>query len=114
MSLNVEKFREEIQGEILTAETDLQKVEINGGYVSDLLSDVMGNSAAGDAWITIMRHLNVIAVASMIGLPAIVFAKGIKPEANVIAKAKEENICLISSPLSTFKIAGKLYNFLNT
>jgi serine kinase of HPr protein (carbohydrate metabolism regulator) len=88
------------------------EVELNGAYVCDMLSDVMGSAKPGQAWITIMKHLNVIAVASMTGIPAIVFAKGNIPDAAVIDKATEENVLLISSPLSTFELAGKLYQML--
>ncbi|MCD8480163.1 MAG: hypothetical protein LRZ88_07985 [Candidatus Cloacimonetes bacterium] len=52
------------------------EIEISGAYVSDMLSDVMGSAKPEQAWITIMRHLNVIAVASMTGVPAIIFSKG--------------------------------------
>jgi serine kinase of HPr protein (carbohydrate metabolism regulator) len=113
MSLKLELLLAEIEGEILTGNSDLQKIQVTGGYASDLLSDVMGNSREGDAWITIMRHLNVIAVASMVGLPVIIFARNTEPEKTIIEKAEAEGICLISSPLSSFEISGKLYILLN-
>lgn len=84
-------------------------VELSGGYVCDMLSDVMGSAQPGQIWITIMKHLNVIAVASMTGIPAIIFAKGVSPDANVIDKATEEGIVLLSSPLDTFSISGIVY-----
>jgi len=80
--------------------------------VCDMLSDVMGSAKPKQAWITIMKHLNVIAVASMTGIPVIVFSKGNQPEEAVIDKATEEGIALISSPLPTFELAGKLYQML--
>ena len=30
--------------------------EINGGYTSDLLSDVMGNANSGNLWVTLQTH----------------------------------------------------------
>ena len=72
----------------------------------------MGNSQEGDAWITIMRHMNVIAVASMVGLPLVIFSQDLMPDKPVIEKADSEGICLVSSPLSTFEISGKLYRSL--
>jgi len=86
---------------------------ITGGYVSDLLSDVMGNAKEGNVWITIMKHLNVIAVASLADIPVIIFSKGTVPENAVIEKAKEKNIVLITTELTTFETCGKLYVFLN-
>jgi serine kinase of HPr protein (carbohydrate metabolism regulator) len=112
MSLDVKQFVQKVQGKILTG-NELDRLEVTGGYVSDLLSDVMGNSKEGDAWITIMRHMNVIAVASIAGLPLIIFAQNIIPDKAVIEKAVSEEICLLSSPLSSFELAGTLYNLLN-
>ena len=45
---------------------------VNGGYASDLLSDVLANSREGDLWITLQIHENIVAVASMKGLSGIV------------------------------------------
>jgi hypothetical protein len=84
--------------------------EIRGGYVSDLLSDVMGNASAGEVWITLQSHLNVIAIASLKELAAVILVKGIHPERQVIEKAIEKNIPLLGSDDATFQLAGKLYH----
>ncbi|HPF09280.1 MAG: hypothetical protein PHU99_05945 [Candidatus Cloacimonetes bacterium] len=97
-----------------TPALDPDAVEIHGAYVSDMLSDVMGSAKPDEAWITIMKHLNVIAVASMTGIPVIIFAKGNTPDAAVCDKALEESISLVSSTLSTFELAGILYNLLRS
>lgn len=86
--------------------------EIRGGYVSDLLSDVMGNANEGDAWITLQNHMNVIAIASLKDLPCVIFVKGIEPSAEVIQKANEEGIALLGSKEQTFHLAGKIYQML--
>lgn len=65
-----------IDGTVHTTAIDPATIEISGGYVCDMLSDVMGSAKSGQVWITIMKHLNTIAVASMTGIPAIVLAKG--------------------------------------
>ena len=44
--------------------------EIDGCYISDLLSDVMGNAMEGNIWITLQTHKNVMAVASLKELPS--------------------------------------------
>jgi len=101
-----------INGINCTPSLALEGVEINGAYVCDMLSDVMASAKSGQVWITIMKHLNVIAVASMTGIPAIIFAKGNEPEPLIIEKAIEEGILLISSKLPTFELAGILYKLL--
>ena len=39
--------------------------DIDGVYIGDLLSWVMGRAQMDNAWITIMSNVNVIAVASL-------------------------------------------------
>lgn len=102
-----------IDGKVLSTLADPKKIQIMDGYVSDMLSDVMGSAKNGQVWITIMKHLNVIAVASMANMQAITFAKGSTPDQAVIDKANEEEICLISSPKSVFEISGILYTMLH-
>ncbi|MGB3565500.1 MAG: serine kinase, partial [Thermoanaerobaculia bacterium] len=46
--------------------------EVTGGYMSDLLSDVLAHSSDGNLWITLQRHQNIVAVASMKQLAGIV------------------------------------------
>ena len=110
--MNLQEFVVTIQGKVLTKDVDLSQT-IKGGYVSDLLSDVMGNAQEGQVWITIMRHLNVVAVASLANVAAITFPKGYLPEDVVIQKAQQVGIPLISTELETFEVSGILYRELN-
>lgn len=110
--LKLSDFIKAVKGTNHTPAIDPETVEIAGAYVSDMLSDVMGSAKPDQVWITIMKHLNVIAVASMTGIPAIIFSKGNTPDAVVCDKALDENICLISSELSTFELSGMLYQLL--
>lgn len=111
--LKLSEYQSAIGAVNCTPELDPGKIAINGGYVCDMLSDVMGSAQSGQAWITIMKHLNTIAVASLTGIPAIVFAKGNTPDPSVVEKATLEGICLLSSELDTFSLAGTLYALLN-
>jgi predicted transcriptional regulator len=86
--------------------------EITGGYVSDLLSDVMGNAKEGEIWITLQTHQNIIAVASLKDLSAIILVKGSAPDKDTIAKSNLENIPLLSTGLDTFTITGRLFELL--
>ena len=83
--------------------------EMRGGYASDLLSDVMANAREGDAWVTLQRHLNVIAVAQLKGLAAIVLVNGRQPDPDMLARAIEERIPIVSTPLTAFDAVGAMY-----
>jgi predicted transcriptional regulator len=86
--------------------------EIKGGYVSDLLSDVIGNAHEGEIWITLQTHQNVIAVASLKDLAAVIIVKGFIPEEETIKKSNEENIPVLVTNSDTFTIAGRLFELL--
>jgi len=86
--------------------------EINGGYVSDLLSDVMGNSKEGQVWVTLQTHKNVMAIASLKDLAAVILVKGFKPDEDMAKQSNEEGIPVLSTTESAFEIAGKLYELL--
>jgi predicted transcriptional regulator len=91
-----------------TAEKGLDR-EVTGGYMSDLLSDVMANSKDGDVWITLQIHPNISAVATLKDLAGIIIVQGRKPEKETIEKAQSENIPILVSDLQAFEIAGRLY-----
>jgi predicted transcriptional regulator len=83
--------------------------EVTGGYTSDLLSDVMANSRAGDIWVTIQGHPNVVAVATLRDLAGIILANGRQPDAETVQRAEEEGIPILCTPLPTYEIVGRLY-----
>jgi predicted transcriptional regulator len=83
--------------------------EVTGGYMSDLLSDVLANSSDGNLWITLQRHQNIVAVASMKQLVGIVLVGGREPEEETVEKAEAANLPILVSELPAFELAGRLY-----
>ena len=93
---------------VFSGEHGLDK-EITGGYVSDLLSDVMGNITENEVWITLQTHQNVMAIASLKDLAAVVLVKGLEPDEDTLSRSAEEGIPLLGTQMGTFEMAGKLY-----
>jgi len=81
---------------------------IDGAYVGDLLSWVMGRASEGNAWITIMSNVNVIAVASLSDVSCVIFAEGVMPDEDIIRLAVEKEINLLSSELPIYETAIKI------
>lgn len=86
--------------------------EIKGGYTSDLLSDVMGNAGEGYVWITLQTHKNVMAIASLKELAAIILVKGYEPEEETRIESEKENIPILSTSQQTFEVTGEIYELL--
>jgi len=80
-----------------------------GGYVSDLLSDVMANAQEGDVWITMQRHVNTVAVAQLKGLAGIVIVNGRQPEPDMLARAAEHDVAVVVTSLPAFDVVGRLF-----
>jgi hypothetical protein len=95
--------------ECLTPEITTPAADVTGGYVSDLLSDVLANAPKGGVLVTVQVHLNVIAVALHAELAAVIFALDRTPDEAVRAKAVEEGIALYVSKESAFEVVGRLY-----
>lgn len=107
--MTVAELTEKFGLTVFSGKAGLEK-EITGGYVSDLLSDVMGFAREGQVWITLQTHQNVMAIASLKDLAAVVLVKGFEPDAETIAHSEEEGIPVLGTQLSTFEFAGILYN----
>ncbi len=86
--------------------------DVTGGYTSDLLSDVMGNADENQLWVTLQTHRNVMAVASLKEVAAVIIVKGLEPEENTMSQSNDEGIPLLGTDLETFEISGKLYELL--
>lgn len=84
------------------------EAKIEGVYIGDLLSWVMGRANAGDAWITIMSNINILAVATLSDVACIILAEGVQLEDNVKTAAQQKGINVISSDMSAYQIASAL------
>ena len=89
---------------IFTGEEGLEK-EIEGGYTSDLLSDVMGYADAGYVWITLQTHKNVMAVASLKELAAVILVKGFAPDEDTAELARQEQISILGTTEQAFELS---------
>lgn len=79
--------------------------EIDGCYIGDLLSWVMGRAEADCVWITIMSNLNIIAVASLADVACIVLSEGVTVEDSIIKLAEEKGINILLSDKKTYETA---------
>lgn len=82
--------------------------DILGGYASDLLSCAMARAQAGTVWVTLQAHPNVVAVASLLNLAAVVVTEGVAPDAETVARAQENGVTLLGSPETTFTVVARL------
>jgi len=106
--MTVREIAEKLGLSATSAESGLDG-EVGGGIVGDLLSVVMSQASKGNLWITVQCHPNVVAVASLTGLSGIVVAYGYAPEPATLEKAQQEGVPVLTTPASSFEVAGRLY-----
>ena len=85
-------------------------VEPSSGYASDLLSCVMAGAKHGAIWVTLQAHTNIVAVAALLEMSAIIITEGAQPDQSTIDKAQQEGIVLFSTDKFTFEIVGRLWD----
>ncbi len=76
--------------------------KVLGGYAGDLLSWVMGRASEGDAWVTIMSNVNIVAVCALADPACIVLSEGVSPDEETLRRAIEQGVNVISTELDTF------------
>jgi hypothetical protein len=106
--MKLETIARQLALEVRSASGKLDS-DVTGGYTCDLLSYVMAKATAGDLWITVQGHPNIVAVASLIGLSGIVVAEGAKVEPATLEKAEQEGVPILTTPLPVYEVAGRLW-----
>ncbi len=82
--------------------------EINGAYIGDLLSWVMGRAQEDNVWITIMSNLNVIAVASLSDVACVLLSENVTLSDELIKTANDKGINVLTTSLATYEAAVKI------
>jgi hypothetical protein len=93
----------------LTVERDFSQVEPQNGYTSDLLSCVMAGARHHGVWVTLQSHSNIVAVAALLELGAVIITEGTVPDQDTIDKANEEEINLFLTDKPSFWVVGRLW-----
>jgi predicted transcriptional regulator len=86
---------------------------ISGGYIGDLLSDVIANSSKDNVWITRQSHQNIVAIAELKEHAGIILVLGREPAEETIAKARKVGMPILSTTHPGFEVAGKIYELIN-
>ncbi|MCA1899445.1 MAG: serine kinase [Chloroflexi bacterium] len=107
--MNLQQIIEQLDLTVLTEPRDFVSIQPIGGYSSDLLSCVMAGAKGNYIWVTLQSHLNIVAVAGLLEVAAVVVTENAQPDAATIAKANEQGVTLLSTPKSTYEINGRLW-----
>jgi len=107
--MNLQEIIDTLELSAYTKPHNYSEIIPSSGYSSDLLSCVMAGAAKKSLWVTLQSHGNIIAVASLLDLAAVIITEGATPDPVMIEKANEENVILLGTSKPTFYIIGKLW-----
>ena len=107
--MNLQEIITQLDLTVLTQPKPFETIHPTGGYASDLLSCVIAGAKPGNLWLTIQAHNNIVAVASLNELAAVIITENASPDPAVIEKANEQGVTLLVSRETTYALAGKLW-----
>jgi predicted transcriptional regulator len=83
--------------------------EIDGAFISDMVSDVMAGAKAGSVWVTVQTHKNIVAAANLVDLAAIIIVRGKKVPEDTIQMADRARMTLFATDEDTYQVAIRLF-----
>jgi len=93
----------------LKALNEIHDKEIEGVFISDMVSDIVAGAQPGNVLLTIQTHKNLIATANLVDVSAIIFVRGKEPADDVVELANRAKITLFKTDLDAWKLALKLH-----
>jgi predicted transcriptional regulator len=107
--MTLDEIIKQLDLHVLTDTKDFSEITPTFGYASDLLSCVMAGAKGHGVWVTLQSHINIVAVAALLELSAVIITEGAMPDQSTIDKANEQEITLLSTDAATFAVVGKLW-----
>ena len=88
---------------------DLSLLEVNHAFASDLMSDVLAMTHPDTLLITGLTTAQIVRTAQVLGLPAILVARGKEVPRDVVELVRASGICLLATRDIMYVASGKLY-----
>jgi len=107
--MNLQNVIDQLQLTVLTERRNFTAITPEGGYSSDLLSCVMAGAKKDNLWITLQAHMNIVAVAAMLEVAAVIITENAQPDSAVITKANEQGVILLSTSKASYETCGLLW-----
>ena len=106
--MKISEVRDILNAEVVVGDNQLDKtVDAAGG--ADLLEDILVALADGSVFLTGVVSEQVLRIAKLAGVGAVVFVRGKKPDKAAIDLAKSYDIPVLLTDYSMFVASGRLY-----
>ena len=105
--MNIQSITNLVNGELVTNTTQPQ--DITSGLTSDLMSDILTLETDNAILITGLNNKQTIRTAEMSDIQCVLIARNKKVSEDMITLANQNNIAVIESPFTVFKVSGLLF-----
>ncbi|MFZ2398691.1 MAG: DRTGG domain-containing protein [Smithella sp.] len=106
--MKLKDVKEILDAEIIVG-TEKLDMEVKTAFGADLMSDVLAFAKAGSLLLTGLTNSQIIRIANVMDIAAIILVRGKKPPIETINLAKEFKIPLLTTKYILFETAGRLY-----
>ncbi len=92
----------------LKAINQVNEREVQGVYISDMVSDIITGARPNSILITLQTHKSLIAAANLVNVAMIVILKDRRPADDVLELATKAGIALFTTDLDAWNFAKRL------
>ena len=106
--MKISTIQELLEAEVVCGEEYLDH-EVHSACGSDMMSDVLAFVKEQAVLLTGLVNLQVVRTAEMMDMKCIVFVRGKRPPADVVALAEESDIVMLATSERMYVACGLLY-----
>lgn len=108
--MKVSSIKELIEARLVNTGVCLERTEtFKYAFASDLMSDVLRLKCDNTLLITGLCNIQTIRTVEMAEIKLIIIARGKKIDETMLSLAEENDICILETDFSVYKVCGLLY-----
>jgi hypothetical protein len=88
---------------------EMHDKDVEGAFVSDMVSDVMAGAKPGNLWVTTQTHKNIVAAANLVDISGIVVTRKKAVPKETLEMADRAELTILAADLETYSVVGTLH-----
>ncbi|HDP80728.1 MAG TPA: hypothetical protein ENN21_07790 [Spirochaetes bacterium] len=108
--MKLSEIKNILSADVIFGEDQIDTIEVETAFASDLLSDVLAYSKENALFITGLTNPQVIRTVEVLDLVGVVFVRGKVPQLDTVELAKRKGIPLLRTKCIMFETCGRLHS----
>ncbi|HOE32994.1 MAG TPA: DRTGG domain-containing protein [Smithella sp.] len=106
--MKLREVKDILNADVIVGEDKLD-IEVQTAFGADLMSDVLAFAKAGSMLLTGLTNTQVVRIANVLDIAAIILVRGKKLSTEAISLATDLHIPILTTKYILFETAGRLY-----